>query len=220
MAKGNFLKQNGGVPLDHPRRCQAHNRSKHFGREGQPCRRYAAKGSTVCTMHGGGAPQVKRKALLRQMIELDQKAQTEAAVNVLMPPELHPLVSGGGRGRRKAAPEPSEAHEPAPAPTLTGIANISRAEHLANQRRAIIDADPRRRVADPPREPPREPPGNRPSRPRDDRTPTAAPDDREPYSASRSEPPTAQPVHRLMTLEEAAEVPRPRAQRRVTRRYQ
>ena len=90
---GNFLKENGGVPLDHPRRCQAHNRSKHFGREGLPCRRYAAKGATVCTMHGGAAPQVKRKALLRRMVELDQQAQADAAFNVLLPPKFTPSLA-------------------------------------------------------------------------------------------------------------------------------
>jgi hypothetical protein len=121
--RGDYLKKNGGVPLDHPRRCQAHNRSKHFGREGQPCRRYAAKGATVCTMHGGAAPQVRRKALLRQYFELDQKAQAQAAINVFLPPELHPLVSGGGRGHRKAArPTP----EPTPRPAFDGIAAVPR----------------------------------------------------------------------------------------------
>jgi hypothetical protein len=124
--RGDYLKKHGGVPLDHPRRCQAHNRSKHFGREGQPCRRYAAKGATVCTMHGGAAPQVKRKALLRRYFELDQKAQNQAAINVFLPPELHPLVSGGGRGHRKAA---TAAPEPAPSPAFDGIAAVPRNRH-------------------------------------------------------------------------------------------
>jgi hypothetical protein len=192
------LKDNGGVPLDHPRRCQAHNRSA--SRKGQPCRRYAAKGATVCTMHGGAAPQVRRKALLRQMFELDQAAQTEAAMNVMLPPELHHLVGGGGRGRRKAA---KAAPEPPPPPTLTGIANISRAEHLANQGRAIIDAE----VA--------EPPVTRPESRSPERKPADPIDDREPVSASRSGPTEGQPVPRLMTIEEAVIEP----PRRVTRRY-
>lgn len=112
--RGSYLKEHGGVPLDHPRRCHAHNRSN-----GQPCRRYAAKGATVCTMHGGAAPQVRRKALFRRYFELDQAAQCEAALNVLLPPELRRLVGGGGRGRRKAAK--SVPAQPT-LPPLTGIA--------------------------------------------------------------------------------------------------
>lgn len=148
--RGHYLKKHGGVPLDHPRRCQAHNRSKHFGREGQPCRRYAAKGATVCTMHGGAAPQVRRKALLRRYFELDQKAQAQAAINVFLPPELHPLVSGGGRGHRKAA---KTAPEPAPPPPARlrwhsrGAAQSASDCHAARPRRRTVGAEPPRRPA-------------------------------------------------------------------------
>jgi hypothetical protein len=102
--------------LEHPRRCQAHSR-----RTGKPCGKFAAKGATVCNMHGGATPQTRRKALLRRMIALDQAAQAEAAFNVMLPPEIHPLVSGGGRGRKKAAPKTApETPEPTP---LDGISN-------------------------------------------------------------------------------------------------
>ena len=37
-------------------RCEAKNSS------GNPCKRYAVRGATVCVFHGGGAPQVKAKA--------------------------------------------------------------------------------------------------------------------------------------------------------------
>lgn len=36
--------------------CSAHNQA------GEPCRRLAIRGATVCYTHGGAAPQVKRKA--------------------------------------------------------------------------------------------------------------------------------------------------------------
>jgi hypothetical protein len=197
---GNFLKENGGVPLDHPRRCQAHNRSKHFGREGQPCRRYPAKGSNVCTMHGGAAPQVIRKAWLRRMIELDQKAQAEAAFNVMLPPEIHPLVGGGGRGRRKAA-KPQEAAQP---PTLAGVACISRAEHLARQGRAIIPDPPSGTR-------PRKPRVNPPQRPASERKLA----ERVAGPGNVSASPSGPQVPRLMAMEEAmAELPR-----RVNKRY-
>jgi hypothetical protein len=32
---------------------------------GKPCGNYAIKGGTVCSSHGGGAPQVKAKAAVR-----------------------------------------------------------------------------------------------------------------------------------------------------------
>lgn len=51
----------GGAALDHPRRCQARRSN------GEPCRRYAYVGATVCGHHGGKAPQVKRRA--RQRID-------------------------------------------------------------------------------------------------------------------------------------------------------
>ena len=41
-------------------RCTAHS-----SRTGQPCKRNAIKGGTVCPSHGGGAPQVKAKAAER-----------------------------------------------------------------------------------------------------------------------------------------------------------
>lgn len=49
----------GGAALDHPRRCTAR---RH---DGQPCRRYAARGATVCRVHGGAAPQVQAAARRR-----------------------------------------------------------------------------------------------------------------------------------------------------------
>jgi hypothetical protein len=49
----------GGAAMDHPRRCTARRHN------GQPCRRYAARGATVCRTHGGAAPQVQAAARRR-----------------------------------------------------------------------------------------------------------------------------------------------------------
>ena len=48
------------------RRCTAHS-----SRSGQPCRRWAINGGTVCATHGGRAPQVIAKAeqRLREMVD-------------------------------------------------------------------------------------------------------------------------------------------------------
>lgn len=54
-----------GPPIDvstHGRRCTAKS-----SRTGQPCKKYAIDGGTVCNTHGGSAPQVKAKALDRLM---------------------------------------------------------------------------------------------------------------------------------------------------------
>lgn len=56
---------------DHPRCCTAH---KH---NGDPCRRYAAKGTNVCRLHGGAAPQVMAKAK-RRMSEANDRAVVRA----------------------------------------------------------------------------------------------------------------------------------------------
>lgn len=53
-------------PVVRPRQCTARSR-----RTGQRCRKTAIPGGTVCTMHGGRAIQVRRKADLRlaQLVE-------------------------------------------------------------------------------------------------------------------------------------------------------
>lgn len=48
-------------------RCKAHS-----SRTGKPCSNYPIDGATVCRMHGGAAPQVKRKALERLMALQDK----------------------------------------------------------------------------------------------------------------------------------------------------
>ena len=55
MSKGTTYKQR----QLNPRRCSATNR------EGKPCGAWAIKGGGVCRVHGGSAPQVRRKANMR-----------------------------------------------------------------------------------------------------------------------------------------------------------
>jgi len=43
-------------------------------KSGQPCRNYALRGGTVCRMHGGAAPQVRRAAAVRILMASDLAA--------------------------------------------------------------------------------------------------------------------------------------------------
>jgi hypothetical protein len=47
-------------------------------RTGKPCNRYAIAGGTVCIMHGGAAPQVKKAAAARL------RAMVDPALGVLV----------------------------------------------------------------------------------------------------------------------------------------
>lgn len=47
------------IGADRPRRCRARRK------DGQPCRCWAIRGGYVCRVHGGAAPQVRRKAAER-----------------------------------------------------------------------------------------------------------------------------------------------------------
>lgn len=68
-------------------RCHATNR------RGDPCGAYAIPGGTVCTYHGGAAPQVQRKASLR-LLEL-----VDPAIAVLAREMDNPEASAGERIR-------------------------------------------------------------------------------------------------------------------------
>lgn len=61
------------------RQCSARTKS------GPQCRRSAILGGTVCKVHGGGAPQVKRKAALRLLELIDPAVATLAREMVNAP---------------------------------------------------------------------------------------------------------------------------------------
>ena len=56
--------------LPEPPLCHAHNR------DGSPCKKSPTRGSTVCRMHGAGAPQVKEAARNRLAMAADGLMQT------------------------------------------------------------------------------------------------------------------------------------------------
>jgi hypothetical protein len=74
-----------------PRKCRAKS-----SQTGQPCKRWAVKGATVCPTHGGRAPQVRRAAAQRAATE-----KASALAEVLDAPPLGDPVAallelGGG----------------------------------------------------------------------------------------------------------------------------
>jgi len=54
--------------MNDPRRCHARTSA------GNPCRKYAILGATVCATHGGSAPQVRAKAQQRLLEAADPAA--------------------------------------------------------------------------------------------------------------------------------------------------
>lgn len=61
------------TPIKMPTRCKAHRKN------GDPCKNRPVNGATVCRMHGGGAPQVRKKAAER----IAEAADDAAALLVL-----------------------------------------------------------------------------------------------------------------------------------------
>lgn len=118
------------APSDSGVKCSAHTSS------GRPCRNWAIQGATVCRMHGGSAPQVRRKAaerlaLGRARAELEREGRLgggqidvdpadamlamvrEAAFNVAV---LRDLVAGLATEMDAAAPDAL-----GPVPAIAGL---------------------------------------------------------------------------------------------------
>lgn len=73
--------------LRYTNRCRAHRQ-----RDGKPCGAWAMRGTTVCRVHGGMAPQVRRKAAERQA------AMTNYIANALVDAMDRAGVIRDGRG--------------------------------------------------------------------------------------------------------------------------
>lgn len=82
MSKGNRTRRREAGLLPAPVRCTAHNR------HGEPCKKFAVNGATVCNKHGGSAPQVRRAAenrlasnadvFMKELIKIATSADSEA----------------------------------------------------------------------------------------------------------------------------------------------
>ena len=135
-----YLQQNGGVPLDHPRRCTAHTHA------GAPCRRYAARGANVCRVHGGAAPQVVAKARERLALAADTMARTLLGIAESAESEAVKLAAVKDALDRAGVPAKAEvAIELKPWEQLmgdiAGIATIPRDRHGRRQPALVEPAD-------------------------------------------------------------------------------
>ena len=134
-----YLQTHGGVPLDHPRRCTAHRQ------DGQPCRRYAARGANVCRVHGGAAPQVVAKARERLALAADRMARellgiaTGAESEAVKLAAVKDALDRAGLGAKTEVALAVKPWEDIMG-DLAGVATITRAESRA--RRGLPDDTP------------------------------------------------------------------------------
>lgn len=160
----------------HPRLCTAHRS------DGQPCGRYAIRGGNVCGVHGGHAPQVRRKA--KQRLDFAKDMMLLRAFKGIPEPERPkpPRRATRPAGPPHPRPEPTAPQPEPPVKTADPqhsypgdgeVAHITRAQHEALKRGEPLPAQdapvaqPERRArvrtfADPP--PWAEPPPARPTR--------------------------------------------------------
>jgi hypothetical protein len=110
-------------------------------RNGEPCRAMAARGATVCRVHGGSAPQVKAAAKRRLEQALDAAAQRllgfafdEDVRDVIALAAVNGILDRGGLTAKQAL---EIGVDPAPweevLSNLAGIARISREESRARR---------------------------------------------------------------------------------------
>lgn len=81
------------MATQHPRLCKAHRAS-----DGEPCGAFAIRGGSVCAVHGGRAPQVRRKA--QQRLEFAKDMMLVRAFRGIPEPQAPPMP------RCKPAPKP------------------------------------------------------------------------------------------------------------------
>jgi hypothetical protein len=77
-----------------PKRAKCKATTKHGDNAGKPCGRYPIPGGTVCVKHGGGAPQVRRKAEEQLRIARDELMEVLLSIarNSLHPDQFRALT--------------------------------------------------------------------------------------------------------------------------------
>lgn len=188
--------------MDHPRRCTAHRT------DGEPCQRYAARGANVCRVHGGNAPQVKRKAKQRLEEAADRMARellniaTSAESEAVKLSAVRDALDRAGLAAKHAVevevdPQPWEQ-------VFAGIAAVARPAE-STKSYGVLDAE----VVDPPDEPAELPAPEPPTQPAEPVVAESVRSGPTAYPAEKSTAPTDRPTPRtrptgFMTLEQAA----------------
>lgn len=109
------------MAAQHPRLCKAHRAS-----DGEPCGAFAIRGGNVCAVHGGRAPQVRRKA--QQRLEFAKDMMLVRAFRGIPEPQTPPMP----RCKPVSKPPPRRATRPAgpagiPAPATPPAEHTARA---------------------------------------------------------------------------------------------
>lgn len=95
---------------NHPRLCKAHRVS-----DGEPCGAFAIRGGNVCSVHGGRAPQVRRKA--KQRLDFQKDMMLVRAFRGIPEPEQPPMRRSKPAKAQPAKPPPRRATRPAGPPS-------------------------------------------------------------------------------------------------------
>lgn len=121
------------------------NRCVAVRKNGERCLKPANRGTTVCRTHGGGAPQVKRKAKERLELAADRMARellgmaTSAESEAVKLNAIRDALDRAGLGAKTEVSVEVKPWEQLMG-DITGVATISRAEHRAQQGRPILDS--------------------------------------------------------------------------------
>ncbi|WP_460356534.1 hypothetical protein [Mycobacterium sp. ZZG] len=121
------------------------NRCVAVRKNGERCLKPANRGTTVCRTHGGGAPQVKRKAKERLELAADRMARellgmaTSAESEAVKLNAIRDALDRAGLGAKTEVSVEIKPWEQLMG-DIAGVATISRAEHRAQQGRPILDS--------------------------------------------------------------------------------
>ncbi|GAB4686002.1 hypothetical protein [Mycobacterium avium] len=121
------------------------NRCVAIRRNGERCLKPANRGMTVCRTHGGAAPQVKRKAKERLELAADRVAKellglaTGAESEAVKLNAIRDVLDRAGLGAKSEVTVEIKPWEQLMG-DLTGVGNITRAEHRAQRGRPIVEA--------------------------------------------------------------------------------
>lgn len=120
------------------------NRCVAVRKNGERCLKPANRGTTVCRTHGGGAPQVKRKAKERLELAADRMARellgmaTSAESEAVKLNAIRDALDRAGLGAKTEVSVEVRPWEQLMG-DIVGVATISRAEHRAQHGRPFVD---------------------------------------------------------------------------------